>query len=1103
MESFLQKDAPAPADSRLLPDQHWRHWPLLAGLVALVVYLLTISRGAYPGPSAALTASAAGLIPEHLSNHPCWSLVTRGLAQVSPVALPLRLNVFSALCGAAAVALLGVLVSRLIFCAAREHADDLEYLLPTLEAARVNPGVAEHNRRASFAALLGGWVAALALAFSVPFWSACTRLDYQPFDLLLLLVILHLVGYYVSTNRLGLALAAALLCGAGCVESEIFVPFAAALFILLPIHLVRCDQPWERTVLAVLLAVGIGAGLGVLLLIPTQTAPLAGLAGFRHLVAALLRTHYQALVYSLPHTGWVWIVLLAFAPAAAALPSARASFSRRDNLVRVVMHLLFMIATLLCLFNAPFSPWGLARESGYLPVVPYLAVAAMAGYLAAYWSLLGAPDDAAEDQEIALSLSIRRWLGACVGWPLLILVCAFPLINLREANGRLGAFADAVARDALAQFGGRDWIASSGGLLDCHLLLAAHAQGRALRLLPLAAGSDQPRMRQLQAWIDAEPAFDGQRERLRTAAGFGMQTFLAEWLRSNASAEKKLAVVGTSAVWRRAGWQPIPIGFGYSGTPQAEPLRGADLLKRNRDFWARMEATLAPAAGIPPPLERLRRALRQQIGRAANDLGVLLQDQGWNEEACEAYRTARCLDTENLSALINQYFLAESGVHADEKTALANALSARLSQHPPPLISIIDACGEIRNTAALAVEGRAWSLHGQPALARVDLDRALTLNPGSTNTEMQLAALFLTQGDTNGSERVYRALLAANPADTSALIGLATVALVGGRTNDARRWLDQARAAGATPDALLLCNASLLLQTDKMDEAIAALHAVTDKHPDNIEAWSLLADALLRRNAFTEIEQRVLPAMIKAAGKNDHVLIHVLRAQLLCHKAPVDFAAARNSYLRALALRPDLASVRNDLLALDLRSANTAYMETDASSVLRAEPDDAFANYLLAAALLERNELPRAEQFFRRSLAMRRTPEALNDFAELLRRQKRFAEAEKNVREALAQSPQFYLAWDTLGGILLDAGNPGAAAQAIEQALALCDTDARLYLSLARIRLAQGRSDEARRALREISARFPSVPDSVKTEIAALEQKLSASLGAPSGRSLQ
>ena len=750
--------------------------------------------------------------------------------------------------------------------------------------------------------------------------------------------------------------------------------------------------------------------------------------------------------------------------------------------------------------------------------MPYLLVAAMAGYLAAYWRLLGAPEDAedagvkikknnhwhlldtpgksAAIQETVLSPVFRRWTGACIGWPLLFFVCLFPLFNWREADGRQGAFADAVACDALAQFGGRDWIASSGnGLMDCHFLLAAHAQGRELRLLPLVAGSDRPRMRQLQAWIDAEPAFAGQRERLRTAAGLGVQTLLAEWIRSDPSAEKKLAIMGTSAIWRRAGWQPVPLGLGYSGTPHAETLRRADLLGANRGFWARMDILLAPVADLPPPLDRLRRALRLQVSRAANDLGVVLQDQGRNREAWEAYRTARRLDAANLSALINRYFLAESGVHADEKTALGEAIGSLLGEQPPLLTSILEMYGEIRNTSSLAIEGRAWSLRGQPALARIDFDRALALNPGNVNTELQLASFSLTQGDTNDCERIYRSLLAANPADIRALLGLASVALIGGRTADARSWLEQARAAGAPPEALQLRNASLLIQTGQLDEAIAELHAVTDRQPDNIEAWSLLADALLRRNAFAEIEQRVLPSMRKAAGPHDHVLIHLLHAQLLCRKTPVDFMAARSSYLRALALRPDLASVRNSLLALDQRSGNTAYMEADASSVIRADPDDVFANYLMAAVLLERNDLPRAEQYFRRSLAARRTPDALNDFAELLRRQKRFVEAEKSVREALAQSPKYYQAWDTLGCILLDTGKENEAAQAVDRALALCATDARLQVSLARVRIAQGRPDEARRVLREITAHFPSVPDSVKTEVAALERKLTASVG--------
>ena len=94
------------------------------------------------------------------------------------------------------------------------------------------------------------------------------------------------------------------------------------------------------------------------------------------------------------------------------------------------------------------------------------------------------------------------------------------------------------------------------------------------------------------------------------------------------------------------------------------------------------------------------------------------------------------------------------------------------------------------------------------------------------------------------------------------------------------------------------------------------------------------------------------------------------------------------------------------------------------------------------------------------------------------------------MREALAQSDKLYQAWDTLGHILLDAGRPDEAAKAVEQALTLCKTDARLHVSLATVRFAQGRTDEARHILREIPAKCPSVSSEAKAEIAALEQRL-------------
>lgn len=1079
-----------------------RSLPLLAGVVAFLVYLLTVSRGVYPGPSASLTASAAQLIPERLSSHPCWSLITRWLAQAPMLDLPLRLNIFSALCGAIAVALLGTLVAHLIYQAAHEGPDGRKTaMLPTaaadeqnaLKTVTVASGVTKYNQLASLAAQLGGCAAALAFAFCVPFWSAATRLHYQASDVLMLLVVLHLVLRDGAKIRPVPTLTAAFLCGIGCVESEIFIPVTTLLAIWLPFRLVHRNRAWERMLGAASLSCALGVAVGLLALHGLLASPPAVPMRLRSLCVGLLRTHISAFRNCLPPVGWIWIIVLAFVPAIIILPKAWVSFVNRLSIPRAILHLLFTFATMLCLFNAPFSPWGMARESGYLPVMAYLAVASVAGYLVAYWRLLYAPDDtvAGNRSKTQLSDGWRRWAGNGMGWTLLAVVCVSPILNLREADGRQGAFADAIARDVLAQDGGRDWVVGDG-LLDNHLLVAASTEGRNLHLLSLTTGDYPQRLRQLQAWIGVEPAFADIRPRLSEAAALGPQAFVAAWLMNASSAESRLAFMGTAAMWKRAGWCSVPNGLGYCGTRHMEYLRSLDPLASNRVFWARMSVTLAPVGGAPPIVDRLRRALRQRISRTANDLGVLLQDLGRDEDACEAYGVARRFDPDNLSALFNQYFLAERGVRANEKPALEEALRTRLAEPLPPVSDIIDVYGEIRQADALAKESRAWLRRGQTSIASAELIRALALSPGNTNAQRELAAFCLSQGDAAGSERAFRALLAANPADTKAMLGLITLALTGGRADDVRDWLARARQAGASEDELRLATASLMMMTGASDAALASLQAATDRHPDDITVWSMLADVLLRRNAIGDVEQQVLPAMIKAAGENDNALIYVVRAQVLARKKPVDFAGARNAYLRALILRPDLVGIRNDLLSLDQRSGNTTFMECDAANAIRADPDDALANYVLGAALLAGNDLPRAEAHFRRSLATSKTLAALNDLAETLRRQRRGTEAEKCAREVLALNADFYPGWDTLANVLLDAHRLDDAGQAVAQALKLCATDPRLHLTLARIRLAQGRPGEARQIWQAAMEKFRDQAHGIRQEFAELGRSIDA-----------
>ena len=88
-------------------------WQLLrlfipfTGILPLVVYYLTVFPCVYPGSSAFLTATAAGLCQQDDLAQPIFMLAARGIAALHYGTLPLRLNLFCAACGAVAVSLNG------------------------------------------------------------------------------------------------------------------------------------------------------------------------------------------------------------------------------------------------------------------------------------------------------------------------------------------------------------------------------------------------------------------------------------------------------------------------------------------------------------------------------------------------------------------------------------------------------------------------------------------------------------------------------------------------------------------------------------------------------------------------------------------------------------------------------------------------------------------------------------------------------------------------------------------------------------------------------------------------------------------------------------
>ncbi len=1048
------------------------------------------------------------MAPESLAAHPLWKLLTGWLAQAPLLPLALRLNLFTALCAAVAVGLFGLLMERWLLKAAHhgwdgsfepmrpkdgeedEKSENDASLSQAYEAGIAQNGdLSEHDQQAARAARIGGWASALALAFSVPFWSAATRLTPHPFDLLLLLLAVSAIQAHAVRPSWARAVAAAALCGLGCVESEIFLPLAPVLFLLLVRNRIRVNMAWERQTAAALLAAAVGAGTGLLLLWLLHAHADGEAPTLRAVLGGVLRAHYEMLGNALPRSGWVWIALLAFSPLAVMFGAAKRAFGERSASL-VMLHLALTAAAALCLFNAPFSPWGVARDTLYLPIPAALAVAAVIGYLVAYWMTLCEPQDAAQNQADAEFAprphQSQMTLRLCCASTLLAAIIVSAILNYSSADARKGAFADALAQDVLDRLGARAWIVSNG-MLDNHLLILARERQRDLRLVSLADGTSPTWPRRMRALIDAEPAFAENRTLLHHAVALGPIPFVKEWLATDPEAENRLLIVGVPELWILVGYRPVPEGFAVAGVRDPSALQNRDLLGPNRAYWQRMALLLAPDESMPLALARFQTVVRREAGRMANNLGVLLADLHRPEDACEAFAAARMIDARNLSALLNQHALTQGDAQAE----LTRALESRIKQEKrlPPLPVIVCAYGEIRQPGILASYGASLANSGQAELARAEFARALQLDPSNVAVHQQLASLAMRQGLADEGEQAYRDVLSTRPEDAAARVGLASVALARGRYEEAHTWLEAARSAGAPEAAMAIPSVALLVASGRTEEALARLRAMTDKESPNIEAWAILADLLLRENQTSEVERRVLPAMINSVGKKDHVLIHIVRSKLLRAKRPVDFAGARASLLQALRLRPDLAALRDDLMQLVFEHGSFADRERDACDVLRADPDHAFANYLLATVLLDRGELAQAENLFRRSLASQPTAMAHNDLAETLRRLRRFEAAEAEARSALARDETLFAAWDTLGCVLLDLGRLEEASQAAERAITLCESDPRLHLTLARVRLAQGLPQEARSLLERPVLRAANLPPELSREVTLLKKQ--------------
>lgn len=1118
----------------LMPPLFRTPWTMIrffmpvTALIPAAAYYLTVFAQVFPGFSAALTASAAGLCAQEDLSYPLFSLAARGVAGLAGLTLPLRLNLFCAGCGAVAVALFYLLAARLVFIfacedpggsmaalppQARETEEDDE---PRLDAGfamnadgslSMPVSVQAHNRRVARAAVLGGLGAASVLAFCAPFWLVATRLYPFTFDLMLAFLIINLMISYDQSGRLSMFFLSLFLLAACSVESPLFLLLFPVGLLFLLRALTLNGQATTYKVLFALLTL-LAGGLAAAWLLWDAAAHCAAIPvpAPRPILLVFKATVFRELVRWIPSYGWSYTFVQLLFPAAIAFFVFSNAFRRRTP-VHFLLQLALIVPLIPSLLNLSICPWAIARMTTRIPVFSYVVIALLTGLMIAAWNLMREMyeekiDDDLDYYEYRDNPVVCR-IGSLLCWPLLALALAVPVRSFTEVASKEGAFADAVTEEIYAELGPRDWLVNCRQLQH-HLMIRANRDGRRLHFLSVGSDDELAGHAQLSADIRSDPSFEPYRNRLMNAADLSTSMFFREWLRHETNAYRRIVLFDTPSLWRANGFAAVPTGLFLSGAPPGEPLDTEALLAAHHAFTARLQPLLAGAqTGTLPLFESIRKTLRRRLALMANEFGYLLARQERLQEAAALFQQTERTAPDNLSLLLNRYQLA-----LNQATGAPSIpeLEARLRAVPQRINTFLLDAGKLQAESGTLINpdileyarknfwGKSTSFRNLTITSKGARQDPLTAVRDKKRELYQTITKHVDAYEFEDAERQLNMLLDIDDKDRFALINKARIAIERRDLPEAGLWMDLAKENGATPAELVWHEAALMILNGKLDEARAFINQAIPSATGDIRLWGLLADILLRQNEYAELENRVYPSMRSAANKAEHYLTHMVRGYILKHNGPKDFQNARACFLRALALNRHLTNVREELLRIDDVLDVPAFCEEDAKEVLRQDPEHAFANFLWGMVRLRRGELDMAEDLFMRSLDKERAAPAYAGLGGVMLEKGRLDAAEKLLRHSLELDSTRLFTWHTLARLLLATGRVEEAARALDTVLAAQPEDLDVRLTYIRILIKQSKLEEAASLVSDLLENEDQLPPTIQSQLKPLADQLSVAL---------
>ena len=829
-----------------------------------------------------------------------------------------------------------------------------------------------------------------------------------------------------------------------------------------------------------------------------------------------MRAHWSETKTWFSAEGWFLVGAFAVLPFIVALFSSFGAYNSESGLSQWIYHVAMSFVTILAVAT-PLAPSPLMRPYGLLPVVPCALAAFTTAYLVTYWWLLAVAKVRKNESLDEAPVAMKGRTLALAVLPVLSLVMVITvLLNLFSFDGSCGDFADRTAEKLIADLGDRTWFITDG-LLDDHLRLAAAKTGKELNLVCLQRDLDERYLGELAKLVEEKGIGGDKNRELSISLSLGVLAFVQDWFAADPDIAKKAAIFGAPDLWYAAGIKAVPEFLFFGADPARKPDWSA---------WDEFDKVLAPPKGVKEwgsyqlkendPVELVRLRLRRHVGLVANDRGVWLQDAGDDDGAFNMYELIlNSIDKDNVCALFNEFEMARAGhpKAARKKHDIEKEFKSIVEDKGRRYVlwKLANVYGYIRNPEIFVRLGYAWARSGRPGEALNQIRRAIDFVPTERRSSLlnMMAALYASDSDVKKSRATYEEVLSKDSENHDALVGLMRLELLEGNSARAIEYLERATKAAQDDPRVAIEVAMLHLMKNELAEAKAMLTRSTDLDPANLQAWSLLAavslqqfdaskDPAERAELLKAVENVILPEMEKNAKDTNDYNIQSTRAFLMLRQGNEKRKAARDMFAAAIKTRPDVQATQDIVLGLDISLNDTTDAEFHAKEILRRNRKAPLANYVMGSLALQKGKYEEAEMFLRRACdTTRPVVLAQNDLAEVLRRTKRLEEAERYARLAVRTAPELYVAWETLGSILLDAnGDLNEAEQCIVKACELSksesgkEEDVRMLISLARVQIAKGDRQRANMTIRKVKGRVKELSEFERGEFEELSKSV-------------